>query len=99
MKPFFDTDHLTQVRYRSIGRMPEKINTGYKHQHIKDPGDDDPLPQFMFADKLVGPDVRLNGYDNFLKQMIVFRCRMRRLYISGSPTTFANTLGIAGKQE
>ena len=58
--------------YRIVGRMPEKIHTDNKQNHIHHAGNDNPFPQPVFANKIMGFKKRLYGNDNFFKQALDF---------------------------
>ena len=55
---------------RIIGRDPEKINAHSEKYGINNAGYQDPLPQFMFADKVVGVGIGLYGDNDFFEQTL-----------------------------
>ena len=57
-------------RYRIVGRMPEKIHTDNKQNHIRHAGNDYPFPQPVRANKLMCLEIRLYRYDDFFKQTL-----------------------------
>ncbi len=48
--------------------MPEEVHARNEQKTVSNSGNNDPFPQPMFADKLVGLKIGLYGNDNFFKQ-------------------------------
>jgi hypothetical protein len=53
LQPAFDPDLPAQPGNGIVGRIPEKIHARDEKKRIDNSGDQDPLPQFMFDDKIV----------------------------------------------
>ena len=56
---------FAEVAYGDGGRLPEEIKPDAKQDRIEYTGDQDPFPDLMFGDEMVGLDVGLEGYDDF----------------------------------
>ena len=68
MQPSFDPDHFAEPGDGGIGGIKEEVHAHAKQQGIEQAGDDDPFPQLVFAYKLVGLGIGLDGYNDFFKQ-------------------------------
>jgi len=50
------------------GGLQEKVHARTEKEGIQYAGDQDPFPQFVLSNEMMGLDVGLKGYNNFLKQ-------------------------------
>jgi hypothetical protein len=72
MEEVRDADDAAEPGYRGAGRFPKEVHTYTEKDRIEHPRDNDPLPELMFGDELMGFYIRLEGYDNFFQQKVLF---------------------------
>ena len=54
------------------GGDPEEIEADAEQDGIEYSGNEDPLPELMFGDEMVGLGIRLEGYNDFFEQVVLF---------------------------
>ena len=70
-----DADDMAEPGDGFAGGLPKEIHADTEQDGIKYAGDQDPFPQLVLHDKVMGFDVGLEGYDYFLEQKIfLFIC-------------------------
>jgi hypothetical protein len=70
LKPGNQTCSFAEPVYRVAGRNPEVVHANRKQKHINNSGNQYPLPQLMFLNKVVCIKIGLDGYDDFLEQVL-----------------------------
>ena len=70
LQPAIKTCGMGQIIYNSRGGFTKKIHADGKKDSIKQTGDNNPFPEFMFYNKLVRFKIGLDRYDDFLQQDI-----------------------------
>jgi hypothetical protein len=65
-EPF--TENIIDPVDGGIGGFQEEIHTCREQKRIQDARDDDPFPQFVLGNEMMGLNVGLEGYYNFLEQ-------------------------------
>jgi hypothetical protein len=68
VQPSSDAGELAQPGDGRIGGRQEEVHTYTEKEGIEYAGDQDPFPQFVLSNEMMGLDVGLKGYNNFLKQ-------------------------------
>jgi hypothetical protein len=68
MEEMVDADDAAERGYRRAGRLPKEIHADAEEDRVEHPRDNDPLPQLVFGDELMGLYIGLEGYDNFFQQ-------------------------------
>ena len=61
-------EKTAQGTYGAVGGCPEKVEADTEEDHIEDTRNEDPFPDLMFRDEMMGLDIRLEGYDDFFEQ-------------------------------
>ena len=59
---------FAEVADGDSGGLPEEVEADAKEDRIENAGDQDPFPNLMFGDEMMGLDIRLEGYDDFFEQ-------------------------------
>jgi hypothetical protein len=67
-QPSSDAGELAQPGYGCTGGFQEEIHAYAEQETIDYAGDKDPFPQFVPADEMMGLNIGLEGYYNFLEQ-------------------------------
>ena len=68
MQPSSNTGKLAKPGDSGAGGFYKEVHAYAKKERIKYPGYEDPFPQFVLDDKVMGLGVGLESYDYFLKQ-------------------------------
>jgi hypothetical protein len=68
VEPSFDTDEFAEPGDGCVGGIPEKVHAYAEEYRIQQSGDNDPFPQPVFADEMVGFGIGLEGNYNLFKQ-------------------------------
>ena len=68
MEPTSDAGKLAQPGDGGVGGFHKEIHAYAEKEGVEYPGYQDPFPQFVLGDKVMGLSVGLESYDYFLKQ-------------------------------
>jgi len=70
MEETIDARYVAKPADGGGGGDGEVVHADAKEDRIKHARDEDPLPQVMFGDEVIGFYIRLEGYDNFFEQRL-----------------------------
>lgn len=69
IEPFFYTKFSQHPCCGVVAGMPEKIKSNNKQDGIQKAWYQNPFPEFIFFDKLMGFEIRLYGDDDFFEHI------------------------------